>query len=207
VEAQENKAIGADVGGAGVPDQTWLPGPPPPLNTLHWAKHLMRSHVLVLFAVFVFANLCRCQEKGLTSHSTQGTESLSSLEASLVGTWRLDFPEAVQDGTNVFLKIQLSANRRWHWSVFSDNPRTDPNEESGTWFVHERALLLRIAETKTKMFEKGCAWAFDIKSVTPQTLVVTNTPFGDRTWTRIAQQKKECRERGGEITPGFGIQK
>jgi hypothetical protein len=41
--------------------------------------------------------------------------------------WRLDFPEAVQDGTNVFLKIELSANRRWHWSVSSDNPRTDPN--------------------------------------------------------------------------------
>jgi hypothetical protein len=34
VEAQENKAIGADVGGADVSGQSRLPGPPPPLNTL-----------------------------------------------------------------------------------------------------------------------------------------------------------------------------
>jgi hypothetical protein len=148
----------------------------------------MRSHVLVLLMVFLLANLSRCQEKALASDSAEGSGSLSSLEASVVGIWRLDFPEAVQDGTNVFLKIQLSANRKWHWSVFSDNPRTDPNEESGTWFVHERLLVLRIVETKTKMFEKGCAWAFDIKSVTPQTLAITNSPFGDRTWTRIAQR-------------------
>jgi hypothetical protein len=34
VKAQENKAIGADVGGAGISGASRLPGPPPPLNTL-----------------------------------------------------------------------------------------------------------------------------------------------------------------------------
>ena len=34
VKAQENKAIGADVGGADIPGESWLLGPPPPLNTL-----------------------------------------------------------------------------------------------------------------------------------------------------------------------------
>jgi hypothetical protein len=34
VKAQENKAIGADVGGAGISGESWLLGPPPPLNTL-----------------------------------------------------------------------------------------------------------------------------------------------------------------------------
>ena len=34
VKAQENKAIGADVAGAGISGEWWLLGPPPPLNTL-----------------------------------------------------------------------------------------------------------------------------------------------------------------------------
>jgi hypothetical protein len=38
VKAQENKAIGADVGGAGISGASRLPGPPPPLNTLRWAS-------------------------------------------------------------------------------------------------------------------------------------------------------------------------
>ena len=147
----------------------------------------MRSHLLVLVAVFAFAIHCQCQEKGLTNHSPQGTSSLSPLEASLAGTWRLDLPEAAQDGTNVFLQLQLSADRRWHWSVVSDNPRNDPDEQSGTWFVHERVMVLRIAQTKIKFLEKT-ALPFDIKSVTPQTLVLTNSPLGDGTWTRILQR-------------------
>jgi len=38
VKAQENKAIGADVGGAGISGESQLTGPPPPLNTLRSAK-------------------------------------------------------------------------------------------------------------------------------------------------------------------------
>jgi hypothetical protein len=160
----------------------------------------MRASVLVLLAVFFFANLCQAQEKGLTNHSAQESSPLSPVEASLVGTWRVGFPEAVQDGTNVFLKIELSANRAWHWSVSSDNPRTPADEQSGTWFVHERVLVLRIAQTKTKLFEK-VAWPFDIKSVSPQTLVVTNSPLGDRTWTRIAQRDGAA-NRGQPVSSG-----
>ncbi|HOX55885.1 MAG TPA: hypothetical protein PLC99_03270 [Verrucomicrobiota bacterium] len=40
VKAQENKAIGADVGGADVVGEFWLPGPPPPLNTLRWGERI-----------------------------------------------------------------------------------------------------------------------------------------------------------------------
>jgi hypothetical protein len=153
-----------------------------------WAKQFMRWHLLVLIAVFGFANHCRCQEKGLTSHSVPGTNSLSSLEASVVGTWRLDFPEAEQDGTNVFLRIQLSANRKWHWFVSSDNPRTDPNQRSGAWFVHGPVLVLRLNDsTITNGIFNKMAYVFDIQSVSRQSLRLTNSPFGDVTWRRIAQ--------------------
>ena len=147
----------------------------------------MRWHLLVLIAAVALVTRCQCQESGLTNSSAGGTNSVSPLQALVVGTWRVDFPEAEQDGTNVFLKIQLSANGSWSWLVCSDNPRTDPNRQSGTWFVHERILVLRSNGTDPRMFAK-MAFPFDIKTVTPQTLVVTNSPLGDRTWTRIAQR-------------------
>jgi hypothetical protein len=148
----------------------------------------MCSHLLILIAALVvFANQCRSQEGQTANPAARGTNSLSALEAQVVGAWRVDFPEAEQDGTNVFLNIQLSADRSWSWSVHSENPRTDPNKQSGTWFVHDRVLVLRSNSTDPRLWPK-MAFPFDIKSITPQTIVVTNSPLGDRTWTRIAQR-------------------
>jgi hypothetical protein len=147
----------------------------------------MRWHLLILTAAVAFAGRCHCQEKGGTKSSGAGTNSVSSLQALVMGTWRVDFPEAEQEGTNVFLKIQLSGDGTWSWSAHSENPRTDPNGQSGTWFVHERVLVLRSDSTDPKLWRK-MAFPFDIKSINAQTMVVTNSPLGDRTWTRIAQR-------------------
>ena len=144
----------------------------------------MRWHLLSLIAALAVTSPGQCQQKDLTEHRILGTNSLSSLEALLVGTWRWDVP--AQEETNAFMKLHLLADRSWSWSIHSDNPRAVPDEESGTWFVHERILVLRISKTKARFFEK-IAWPCDIKSVTPETLVVTNSPLGDVTWTRVAQ--------------------
>jgi hypothetical protein len=143
----------------------------------------MRWYLLALIAALVIADQCRCQEKDSADHAAQKTNSLSSLEALLVGTWRWDVP--AKEETNVFLEIHLSADKSW--SISSDRPPALADDQSGTWFVHERILVLRIANTKTKYWEK-MAWPFDIKSATPKTLVLTNSPLGDVTWTRIAQR-------------------
>ncbi len=39
-----------------------------------------------------------------------------------------------------------------------------------------------------RLIQKMAA-VYDVKSVTKTTLTVTNSPFGDVTWTRVAQPK------------------
>ena len=63
---------------------------------------------------------------------------------------------------------------------------TRPDNQSGTWFVHDRVLVLRVDKTDLRLIEK-MAYAFDIGSIDQRTLILTNSPFGDMTWTRIAQ--------------------
>ncbi len=151
-----------------------------------WAKERMRWQLLVLTAAGLFVGDCQCQEQAATNHSGGATNSVPSLQTLAVGTWRCTVP-AEQDGTNTFLKVHLSADGSWSWSVHSDKPRADPNKQSGTWFVHERVLVLRVGDSNTRLFHK-MAFTFDIKSFTPQTLALTNSPLGDVTWTRIAQR-------------------
>jgi hypothetical protein len=152
----------------------------------------MRWYLLAIMASWVITGNCRCQEKGSGNNVAHTTNSLSSIEALLVGTWRWDVP--AQEETNAFMKIHLSFDRSWSWSIHSDNPRTESDEQSGSWFVHERTLVLRIAKTKSKFFKK-VAWPFDIKTADSKTLVLTNSPLGDVTWTRIAQQVEAPNER------------
>jgi hypothetical protein len=144
----------------------------------------MRSYLFVLIALLAITDHCRSQEKDLASPAARTTNSLSSLEALLVGTWRWDLP--AQEKPNVFMTFHLSPDRSWSYSMHSD-PRIELEEHSDSWFVHERILVLRMAQTNGKLLGKF-AWACDIKSVDPKTIVLTNSPLGDMTWKRIAQQ-------------------
>jgi len=133
----------------------------------------MRWHLLALIAALVVAPDCRAE----------GTNSLSSLEVRLLGTWRW-CPQ--QEDTNVFMKVHLSAYRSWTWFVEHNNPVTHPDNQAGSWFVHNRVLVLRVDKTDLRLIQK-MAYTFDIETVTSATLILTNSPFGDMTWTRIAQ--------------------
>ncbi len=91
--------------------------------------------------------------------------------------------------TNLFITLHISADRSWSLTPgHHDNIHDESDTQSGRWFVHDRVLVLRIDETKIRLIQK-MATVYDIKSVTKTTLIVTNSPFGDLTWTRVAQQK------------------
>jgi len=134
----------------------------------------MRSRIFLLLFALIAAQDCRAE----------GTNSLASLEVRLLGTWQW-CPQ--KEDTNVFVKVHLSGDRSWSWLVEHNNPITRPDNQSGTWFVHNRVLVLRVQKTGLRLMEK-MAYTFDIESVTAQRLILTNSPLGDVTWTRIAQQ-------------------
>ena len=133
----------------------------------------MRWRLLALIIAIVAAYDCRAQ----------GTNSLSSLEARLLGTWRW---VPAQEDTNAFVKFHLSADRSWSSLVEHNNPLTHPDNQSGTWFVHNRVLVLRVDKTDLRLIEK-MAYTFDIESLTTHTLILTNSALGDLTLTQIAQ--------------------
>src|SRR5436190_4166191 len=109
----------------------------------------MRWYLLALIVLLGIVGHCRSQEENSAGHTAQKTNSLSSVEAPVAGTWRWDIP--AKEEANTFVEIRLSDDHSWTWSVHSDNPRTDPDEQAGTWFVHERTLVLRIAKTKLRL--------------------------------------------------------
>lgn len=155
---------------------------------LRWAKQFMRAHSILVVAALAGANPCWCQERQPTNSPAQGVNSLSLLEAQVVGSWRFSVPEEETPGmTNAFLTLHLSADRSWSLTPgHPDSTHAESDTQSGRWFVHERVLVLRIDETKSRLIEK-MATVYDIKSLTKTTLTVTNSPFGDMTWTRVAQ--------------------
>ena len=151
----------------------------------------MRLHFILLVAALTVANQCWSQQRQPTNSAAQGVGSLSLLEAQVVGVWRWTVPEEEAPGlTNSFLTMRLSADRSWSLvPAHSDNLRAESDTQTGRWFVHDRALVLRIDETKIRLIKK-MAMVYDIKSVTKTTLIVTNSPLvGEMTWTRVAQPK------------------
>ena len=150
----------------------------------------MRSHFLIIVAALAVVNTCRCQERQPTNSAAQGENSLSLLESQVVGIWRWALPKDEPSGmTNLFITLHISADRSWSLTPgHHDNIHDESDTQAGHWFVHDRVLVLRIDETKIRLIQK-MATVYDIKSVTKTTLTVTNSPFGDVTWTRVAQPK------------------
>ena len=150
----------------------------------------MRSHFLVIAAALAVVLPCLCQERQTTNRAAQVTTSLSPLEAQVLGTWRWALPNDEPSGmTNLFITLHISAGRSWSLTPgHPDNIHDESDTQSGHWFIHDRVLVLRIEQTKIRLIQK-MATVYDIKSVTKTTLTVTNSAFGDVTWTRVAQPK------------------
>jgi hypothetical protein len=150
----------------------------------------MRLHFLIIVAAFAVVNTCRCQERQPTNSAAQRANLLSPLEVQVVGTWRWVLPKDEPSGmTNLSITLHISADRLWSLTPgHHDNIHDESDTQSGHWFIHDRVLVLRIDDTKIRLIQKMAA-VYDIKSVTKTTLTMTNSPFGDVTWTRVAQPK------------------
>jgi len=157
---------------------------------LRVGQNSMRLYLTLLVAALTVGNLSWCQHRQPTNSAGQRANSLSLLESQVVGIWRWTVPEDEASGmTNAFLTIRLLADRSWSLTPgHPDNLHAESDTQSGRWFVHDRALVLRIDETKIRLIQK-MATVYDIKSVNKTTLIVTNSPFGEMTWTRVAQPK------------------
>lgn len=129
-------------------------------------RHAIRA---ILTLTFVWATLIFAAET-----------PTASIRSQLIGTWQC-IPD--RDEPNTFLKLTLAADESWAWSVVSTKPNVDPNKYAGAWFVHDRAVVLRLDDNAPKMWKK-MAYVFDLKSITAQSWTSTNSPLGDVTWTR-----------------------
>jgi len=125
----------------------------------------------------------------------------ASLRALTAGTWRWSL---LEQPTNSFFQVDLSASGSWQWSVCSNGVVALPGTQSGSWFVQDRMLVLLVKKSQNCKLPEGMAVTFDIQDVSPQTLTLTGFTLGEeRTiWTRIAQDgsaneigRASCRER------------
>ena len=122
---------------------------------LSWLVHFP---LLALVAAMLVADHCRAEV----------TNPPPSLEVQLRGEW-LWFPDELD--TNILMKVHLSPDKTWKWSLepTSTSGRTD--EQSGSWFVHDRKLVVRVEKAEKGYIQK-MAYVFDVRSITPESLVI-----------------------------------
>ena len=82
--------------------------------------------------------------------------------AAMAGTWHC--PEWK-------LVWELTADGHWKWRNLEEQSGRPSEPLSGTWFIHEGILVLRV-ESGTSHIPAGMAYTFDIKSVTAQVLML-----------------------------------
>jgi len=90
--------------------------------------------------------------------------------ASLIGTWATAIPDEPEQTTQVVLGADE------HWTFWPTGPRenTDPKKpnQAGTWFVRNGKVFLLVEQSESDKVLPGMAFAFDIKSVSPDRAVV-----------------------------------
>ncbi len=122
--------------------------------------------------------------------SPQDIESQASeLATGLVGSWRWSL-ESGEEGDAA--RIFLSADGRWRmWSSVSGS---SPSE--GSWFVHERILVLRLEGENKGHVPPGMAFTFDIRTVAPDKATLATLMWkGEVRWERLTQQVEAPNER------------
>ncbi len=84
--------------------------------------------------------------------------------AAMAGTWHCRERELVWE---------LTADGHWKWWDLEEQSGrpSEPPAISGTWFIHEGILVLRV-ETGTSHIPPGIAYTFDIRSVAAQAIVL-----------------------------------
>ena len=121
------------------------------------------------------------------SHSNTITDQ--NAMSLFVGTWDFSFPDGLQ---NVRIEMQQSG----HWKLWIPFGQTPPSPkivsgaeiQTGSWFIHQRTLFLRIEETSQGHMPPGIAYTFDVSSVSTNAALLTWLD-GKREvkWTRVTK--------------------
>jgi hypothetical protein len=90
--------------------------------------------------------------------------------ASLVGTWATGIPDEPEQTA----RIELGADEQWSLWPSRRNEYVDAKKPSqaGTWFARKGKVFLLVEQSESDKIIPGMAFAFDIKSVSPERAVV-----------------------------------
>jgi len=103
---------------------------------------------------------------------------------SMAGTWLFQFLEGEGDTNN---RIQLSSSGHWEWWVQEYGKSVETPFTSGTWFVYQGVLVLRVEKAQIGEIPPGSAFTWDIRRVTAKSIVVFDLLLKTEiTWKRAA---------------------
>jgi hypothetical protein len=85
----------------------------------------------------------------------------------MAGTWLFHFP-----GDETDLRIELAKDGHWKWwPPVEGSPPAQPTQ-TGTWFVHQQVLVLRVETSESDKIPAGLAFTYEVRSVTAQAIVL-----------------------------------
>jgi hypothetical protein len=137
-----------------------------------------------------------CRDAGPTARGRGSSGAISPIPANaLVGTWTWEKNSESDFFRTETRVLEFFADGGFRESVRSETAGPTPimysnaGTRQGTWFVHEHLLVLR--DPKLEKGGIGIASIFEIKTITPDTVTMSNElikPDEQVTWRRRAKQ-------------------
>ena len=94
--------------------------------------------------------------------------STGAVDPPLIGTWLFHYADDEQE-----TRIQLSADGHWRWWPPSNGVSSskDPTQ-SGSWFIQQQVLVLRIEDSASDKLPTGLAFTYNIRKTSAQAVVL-----------------------------------
>lgn len=154
----------------------------------------MRFTKVVFLLLLVASTGCRDTEPTTRGRGSNGGISPVPSNA-LVGAWTWEKNSEVNFFRTETSVLEFFANGEYRESVCSETAGQTPimysttGTRQGTWFVHEHLLVLR--DPKEEKGGIGIASIFEIKTITPDTVTISDEPINPDeqvTWRRCAKE-------------------
>lgn len=102
---------------------------------------------------------------------TQSTQSdAAALTSGLVGTWKFSMEQS-DPVPDEWATVELFQDGHFKWLPTGEGYMIPP--EKGSWFVHQKILVLRLGGNCGGHMPSGSALTFDIKTLTPESATMT----------------------------------
>ena len=132
---------------------------------------MWRNLSKVLLTVLALSGCAhRAATKSAPNGSIAQTTPAQRESVSLEGTWEASIP----DEPKQMARVKLEADEQWSLWPPGRPEYVDPNKPSqaGTWFVRNGKVFLLVEQSESDRIMPGMAFAFHIKSVSPDRAVV-----------------------------------